>query len=289
MLTRLHPGPGLDTRLAALNPYYPLAMRCWVGWQDSRLPRRYFALEGAETVIAGAGGGWVLLGDASGFATALNDLISGNQQPQHSWPDERSRAMMTTLGADKIEFHLETVGKAGHEALGTLGWEPVANEHHNMEDGFFGAYFYCMTGAPRLGAEVRHAVEVHHGLNLYALMKQGVDYDSEGHYIRYCLSGGPSFLIRDAAGEPACWSCTHANRALGMIYTPPEHRRKGYARSLAAFQTDYMLLRDGYAYAAVLANNTASQGMMDSLGFPRMEPPMVGRAYRVPPGLLENI
>ena len=96
-------------------------------------------------------------------------------------------------------------------------------------------------------------------------MRQAVDYDPSGEYIRRCLREGPSFVCT-VGGEPVCWSCTHINRCMGMIYTPPEHRRHGYARSLAAFQIDRMLKEDGIAHCFVLEWNKASQGLLTKLG-----------------------
>jgi hypothetical protein len=68
-------------------------------------------------------------------------------------------------------------------------------------------------------------------------------------------------------GEPVCWSATHLSGTMAMIYTPEEHRRKGYAKSLAAFQIDHMLEKDGVACCHIISTNTASNELVKNFGF----------------------
>jgi hypothetical protein len=82
--------------------------------------------------------------------------------------------------------------------------------------------------------------------------------------------------------EPVCWSCTHLNGTMGMIYTPEQHRRKGYAKSLAALQIDTRLASDGIACAHVVDHNVASMGMMAGFGAERWEEALCWRAVYWP-------
>ena len=63
-----------------------------------------------------------------------------------------------------------------------------------------------------------------------------------------------------------------------MIYTPPELRRHGYARSLAAFQIDHMLGLEGFAVAHVIDDNVASMNLVASMGARHWEEPLVWRS-----------
>ncbi|XP_053476129.1 glycine N-acyltransferase-like protein 3 [Ictalurus furcatus] len=38
--------------------------------------------------------------------------------------------------------------------------------------------------------------------------------------------------VLDSEGRPVSWILTYASCAMGMLYTMPEHRRKGYAKDL---------------------------------------------------------
>jgi RimJ/RimL family protein N-acetyltransferase len=137
-------------------------------------------------------------------------------------------------------------------------------------------WIYYLEGSPRYGHLINHPCRVVHGMELFERMRLGIHYDPTGQYIRDCLENGPSFVC-EVDGEPVCWSCTHLNGQPGMIYTPPEHRRHGYARSLAAFQIDHMLKEDGIAHCFVLEWNKASQGLLTKLGASRVPEAMVWR------------
>jgi predicted GNAT family acetyltransferase len=69
-----------------------------------------------------------------------------------------------------------------------------------------------------------------------------------------------------------------------MIFTPEEHRGHGYATSVTAFQTDYLLARDGIAYAYVRWNNLPSQAMFAKLGARRTREPLSGAVFHWPVG-----
>ena len=124
---------------------------------------------------------------------------------------------------------------------------------------------------------VKHPCRVvNAGLELYELMRQAIDYDEEGEYTRKCLEQGPSFVC-EVEGEPVCWSCTHLGGTMGMIFTPEKHRRRGFAKSLAAFQINYMLETTGHATCHVMEWNEASQRMVALFGMNRFNEPMIRR------------
>jgi hypothetical protein len=80
-----------------------------------------------------------------------------------------------------------------------------------------------------------------------------------------------------AGWQPVCWSCTHLTGFMGMIYTPVELRRHGFARSLAAFQIDAMLAREGIACCHVIDFNTPSMLLVQSMGGVCTPEPIVWR------------
>jgi GNAT superfamily N-acetyltransferase len=149
------------------------------------------------------------------------------------------------------------------------------------------AYQWDWHGEPRYGHLVEHPCRLVEGQELFELMRRGVHYDPEGSYIRMCLEANPSFVC-EVDGQPVCWSCMHLNGSMGMIYTPEEHRRKGYARSLAAFQLDYVLGREGFACCHVIDFNTASMQLCARLGATCREEPLVWRMVYWPDGLPEG-
>lgn len=143
------------------------------------------------------------------------------------------------------------------------------------------AYLWVVEGEPRFSHLVKHPCRLGEGEELWELLRKGIAYDEEGEYVRRCLRRGPSFVC-EVDGEKVCWSATHMNGTMAMIYTPPEHRRKGYAKSLAGFQIDHMLREHGVACAHVVSTNVESARMMESFGARRIHEPCVWRVIYYP-------
>jgi len=147
-----------------------------------------------------------------------------------------------------------------------------------------GAHIYWWQGEPRLARELRHSCRLGRGMELWDKLRQGVGYDPEGEYVRTILQEKPSFVC-EVGGRPVCWSTIHLNGTMGMIFTPPEHRRHGYARSLASFQIDHQLRSFGFACCHVVADNVASYTLLLDLGATQEETRVVWRALNWPPAL----
>jgi len=197
----------------------------------------------------------------------LNDLLHHRVEQQPPWPDDAVRADWEKKGKPYLDFGL--VNREVWRCAVRVGF---ADDPEEEKDDL--AYFYYLTGEPRLAGWIKHPCRaIERGQELYELVRQGIDYDEDGKYTRKCLTQGPSFVC-EVDGEPVCWSATHTGDMMGMIYTPQKYRRKGYARSLAAFQIDYMLGRDGIACALALDWNEASKRLLDSFGAEKLEQPI---------------
>lgn len=77
----------------------------------------------------------------------------------------------------------------------------------------------------------------------------------------------PSCCVLDAEGKPVSWVLTYASCAIGMLYTLPEHRGKGYAR-LVVSALAKRLYSEGYpVYCFIEEENTVSLQLFKRLGF----------------------
>ena len=110
-------------------------------------------------------------------------------------------------------------------------------------------------------------------------------YRCEGVTLRMveeCIAARPSVCIRSAAGgAPVCWSVLRSDCSWGLLYTLPEHRRRGLSKAamLAGFarQRAWALgLADAdqrrlacaaTPYVHIARWNEASAGLFKSLGF----------------------
>ncbi|XP_019726035.1 glycine N-acyltransferase-like protein 3 [Hippocampus comes] len=81
------------------------------------------------------------------------------------------------------------------------------------------------------------------------------------------ISDFPSYCVTDHQGHPVSWLLLHENLAMGMLYTLPEHRRKGYATVLVHTMAQ-RLLTEGYpVFCYVEEGNLLPFKLFKSLGF----------------------
>ncbi|XP_070696742.1 glycine N-acyltransferase-like protein 3 [Pempheris klunzingeri] len=85
--------------------------------------------------------------------------------------------------------------------------------------------------------------------------------------IRNMLANFPSCCVLDAEAKPVSWILTYASCAMGMLYTLPGHRGKGYAKVLVSTMAR-RLQADGYpVYCFIEEENTVSYRLFKNLGF----------------------
>ncbi|XP_077439098.1 glycine N-acyltransferase-like protein 3 [Vanacampus margaritifer] len=81
------------------------------------------------------------------------------------------------------------------------------------------------------------------------------------------ISNFPSYCITDGQGQPVSWLLLHEYMAIGVLYTLPEHRHKGYATVLV-YTMAQRLLAEGYpVFCYVEENNIVPYKLFKSLGF----------------------
>ncbi|XP_053476458.1 glycine N-acyltransferase isoform X1 [Ictalurus furcatus] len=86
-------------------------------------------------------------------------------------------------------------------------------------------------------------------------------------FVRERIMNFPSCCVLDSEGRPVSWILTYASCAMGMLYTMPEHRRKGYAKALVTILAK-KLHSEGYpVYCFIEEENQLSYRLFTSLGF----------------------
>jgi GNAT superfamily N-acetyltransferase len=211
----------------------------------------------------------VVIASRAALPAIFADLFAQRIAQEPPWPDPYVQAEWAK-DPGRPRLALSASPQAAFEAALAAGFEHDPQERHHPH------YFYYATGAPRFARHVKHPCRLGVGLELHALLLTGVEYDQSGEYTKQCLENGPSFVC-EVDGVKVCWSCTHVGGAMGMIYTPPEHRGHGYGRSLAAFQIDYMLKTTGAAYCHVNELNGPSHGNLERIGMPRLSAALTHR------------
>lgn len=81
------------------------------------------------------------------------------------------------------------------------------------------------------------------------------------------ISNFPSYCVLDADGRPVSWILTYDSCAMGMLYTLPEHRGKGYAKVLISSMAKRHQALGYPVYCFIEEENTISYRLFTSLGF----------------------
>lgn len=85
--------------------------------------------------------------------------------------------------------------------------------------------------------------------------------------IQNMVANFPSCCVLDADGKPVSWILTYTSCAIGMLYTQPEHRGKGYAKVVvnSIARRNHAL---GYpVHCFIEEENTLSYRLFKSMGF----------------------
>lgn len=248
-------------------------------WREREHPLIVYVDNPAQpTVFALRHGiGFMPIAPPGRYPALMGDLFHARIEGGEPWPDEIMRAEWAK-DPGRPRLGLNAAPVSAIEAAFAAGFERSPEEERHRPH-----WIYYITGKPHLQDRVKHSCRLGVGQELYDLLRQGIGYDETGEYTRRCLDAGASFVC-EVDGVPVCWACTHLSGSMGMIYTPPEHRRNGYANSLAAFQIDYVLEHFGLAFCHVNAENEASNRNVLSLGMCRLPEPVTGRTLFWPEG-----
>uniref|UniRef100_A0A667YHF9 Glycine N-acyltransferase-like protein n=1 Tax=Myripristis murdjan TaxID=586833 RepID=A0A667YHF9_9TELE len=92
--------------------------------------------------------------------------------------------------------------------------------------------------------------------------------DEVGYWtIKNLISNFPSCCITDDQGQPVSWILVYNYCAMGILYTLPEHRRKGYAKIVISTLAR-KLHAEGYpVYCFIEEDNEVSYRLFKKMGF----------------------
>lgn len=89
------------------------------------------------------------------------------------------------------------------------------------------------------------------------MISDGTHYHAATEEIKECLALHPSAAIF-VDGKPVCWCLCHLEGSLGMLYTLPEHRHKGYALEVMTALCNQLIAQGNTPYAYIVCDNVAS-------------------------------
>lgn len=77
----------------------------------------------------------------------------------------------------------------------------------------------------------------------------------------------PTCCILNENSQPVAWILTYNYCAMGMLYTQPDHRRKGYAKLLISTMSKRLHTQGYPVFCFVEEENQLSYRLFKSLGF----------------------
>ncbi|XP_072247343.1 glycine N-acyltransferase-like protein 3 [Leuresthes tenuis] len=85
--------------------------------------------------------------------------------------------------------------------------------------------------------------------------------------IRNMIANFPSCCVLGADGKPVSWILTYASCAMGMLYTLPEHRGKGYAKVLISTMSKRLQAQGYPVFCFIEEENSVSYQLFRNMGF----------------------
>lgn len=89
-------------------------------------------------------------------------------------------------------------------------------------------------------------------------VSDGTPYHADLDNVRKCLAIHPSAAIY-VDGKAVCWCLLHQEGSLGMLFTLPEYRRKGYALKVMTAICDMVIKSGSIPYAYIIVGNKVSE------------------------------
>ena len=86
-------------------------------------------------------------------------------------------------------------------------------------------------------------------------------------FIKNMIRYLPTCCVLDTDGQPVAWILTYNYCALGMLYTQPEHRGKGYAKILISAISKKLHTQGYPVFCFIEEENQHSFRIFNSLGF----------------------
>ena len=91
------------------------------------------------------------------------------------------------------------------------------------------------------------------------LVASGTSYATVDEVVELLQMHPSSALYVD--NQPVCWCLLHLEKSLGMLYTLPEHRKKGYALEVMTHLTNQVIDTGDIPYATIVKGNVASENL----------------------------
>ena len=205
-----------------------------------------------------------------GYCTKADSVVIYNQGDSYALIADVKGSIKCCLVTDSEQFVSSVVGKF-HGPVEFSGVDPFVTEILRKRYSFeweTNTFLYAWNGRP-LTYECKQ--EIHPMSPIYAQkVSDGTHYHAPISDVVDYLSRHPSAAIY-IDGKPICWCLLHLEKSLGMLYTEPEHRHKGYALEVMTALCNMVIAQGDIPYAYIVTDNVASQNLATKYNLQRVK------------------
>ncbi|MCH5152547.1 MAG: hypothetical protein J1F68_01110 [Clostridiales bacterium] len=207
-----------------------------------------------------------------GYCTNADSVVTYNDGDSYALIADVNGDIKCCFKTDSAEFVLAVVSKLKlhYSKVEFSGVDPfVTNILRSSYDFVWetNCYLYVWNGKP-LSYECKQEISPM-SPNFAQKISDGTHYHAPIADILEVLRRHPSAAIY-VDGKPVCWCLLHLEKSLGMLYTEPEHRRKGYALEVMTALCNMVIAKGDIPYAYIVCDNVASQNLAPKYNLERV-------------------
>lgn len=207
-----------------------------------------------------------------GYCTNADSVVIYNEGDNFALIADVKGDIKCCLKTQSADFVWSVIEKLSARQVEFSGVDPFVTALLRSRYDFLwetNTYLYVWNGKP-LSYECRQ--EIHPMSSKYAQnISDGTHYHPPIEDVVDLISRHPSAAIY-VDGKPVCWCLLHLEKSLGMLYTQPEHRRKGYALEVMTALCNMVIAKGDIPYAYIVCDNVASQNLALKYNLERVRP-----------------
>ena len=206
-----------------------------------------------------------------GYCTNADSVIIYNEGDSYALIADVKGAIKCCFKTDSEAFVLAVVDKLAGKQVEFSGVDPFVTELLRVRYDFLwetNTYLYAWNGQP-LSYECKQEIR--------PMSKDYAQKISDGTHYHAPIADVLDFLTRHPSaaiyidGKPICWCLLHLEKSLGLLYTEPEYRRKGYALEVMTALCNMVIAKGDIPYAYIVCDNVASQNLAAKYNLQRVK------------------
>ena len=206
-----------------------------------------------------------------GYATNADSVVIYNDGDSYALLAHVKGAQECCIKTNSENFVLEFVetlhGKVKFCGVDSFVTEILRSRYHFLWEN--NCYLYSWNGKPlpHVCTQVIRPMQA----KFAQKVSDGTFYHAAIDDVTDCLNRHPSAAVY-VDGEPVCWCLLHLEKSLGMLYTEPQHRHKGYALEVMTALCSEVIARGDVPYAYIVKDNIASINLASKYNLAYVKP-----------------